>query len=276
MPIATAACSFSSRTADSSIDRSSIISAADLFDGVGDGARRDLHFGGLPDLLAEERLAERRVVGDAALQRVRLGGADDGEGLLFAAARDLHAAADADGVGAAGLDHDGAVHGVLELHDAALGPAGLVLGVMVIGVLLEVAHVLGFFDTRGHLTTFDRLEVVQFRLQFFQSVFGDVDRFAHILRKSKYAASVALALTITYERKKVQSSENSAFSVPGSLFLRKISPVDLFRDRRRGARAFHAFLDHHRSEEHTSELQSLAYLVCRLLLEKKKKKKTIK
>src|SRR2546425_6942859 len=33
-------------------------------------------------------------------------------------------------------------------------------------------------------------------------------------------------------------------------------------------------LDHHppRSEEHTSELQSLAYLVCRLLLEKKKKK----
>src|SRR5687767_15251227 len=44
-------------------------------------------------------------------------------------------------------------------------------------------------------------------------------------------------------------------------------------------------LDHHavheivnrrrsgRSEEHTSELQSLAYLVCRLLLEKKKKKK---
>src|SRR2546425_8186382 len=27
-----------------------------------------------------------------------------------------------------------------------------------------------------------------------------------------------------------------------------------------------------RSEEHTSELQSLAYLVCRLLLEKKKKK----
>src|SRR3989441_8472227 len=28
-----------------------------------------------------------------------------------------------------------------------------------------------------------------------------------------------------------------------------------------------------RSEEHTSELQSLAYLVCRLLLEKKKKEK---
>src|SRR2546425_6188156 len=32
--------------------------------------------------------------------------------------------------------------------------------------------------------------------------------------------------------------------------------------------------ERHRSEEHTSELQSLAYLVCRLLLEKKKKIKT--
>src|SRR2546425_6790717 len=30
-----------------------------------------------------------------------------------------------------------------------------------------------------------------------------------------------------------------------------------------------------RSEEHTSELQSLAYLVCRLLLEKKKKSKYV-
>src|SRR2546425_6275608 len=35
----------------------------------------------------------------------------------------------------------------------------------------------------------------------------------------------------------------------------------------------HAMSSTRRSEEHTSELQSLAYLVCRLLLEKKKKKK---
>src|SRR5262245_65097434 len=32
-------------------------------------------------------------------------------------------------------------------------------------------------------------------------------------------------------------------------------------------------VEDHRSEEHTSELQSLRHLVCRLLLEKKKKKK---
>src|SRR5687767_15763936 len=37
-----------------------------------------------------------------------------------------------------------------------------------------------------------------------------------------------------------------------------------------------AGLEPARSEEHTSELQSLAYLVCRLLLEKKKKKKKTK
>src|SRR2546425_7787865 len=35
----------------------------------------------------------------------------------------------------------------------------------------------------------------------------------------------------------------------------------------------HPLVGHRRSEEHTSELQSLAYLVCRLLLEKKKKTK---
>src|SRR2546425_4622425 len=38
----------------------------------------------------------------------------------------------------------------------------------------------------------------------------------------------------------------------------------------RGNRSL-ARLEPFRSEEHTSELQSLAYLVCRLLLEKKKK-----
>src|SRR2546425_5427611 len=51
--------------------------------------------------------------------------------------------------------------------------------------------------------------------------------------------------------------------------------ADAGRRRRGGGRgagaATRIFLD--RSEEHTSELQSLAYLVCRLLLEKKKKKK---
>src|SRR2546425_2855548 len=44
-----------------------------------------------------------------------------------------------------------------------------------------------------------------------------------------------------------------------------------------GSRAARAGLEGRgiRSEEHTSELQSLAYLVCRLLLEKKKKYETL-
>src|SRR5687767_15433412 len=45
---------------------------------------------------------------------------------------------------------------------------------------------------------------------------------------------------------------------------------------RRGQRAGRPVphrVGHGRSEEHTSELQSLAYLVCRLLLEKKKQRK---
>src|SRR2546425_7928520 len=40
-----------------------------------------------------------------------------------------------------------------------------------------------------------------------------------------------------------------------------------------GTRAATESMTSTRSEEHTSELQSLAYLVCRLLLEKKKKDK---
>src|SRR2546425_7494122 len=40
--------------------------------------------------------------------------------------------------------------------------------------------------------------------------------------------------------------------------------------RRAAGKTFAAHVGGARSEEHTSELQSLAYLVCRLLLEKKK------
>src|SRR3712207_7248702 len=55
-----------------------------------------------------------------------------------------------------------------------------------------------------------------------------------------------------------------------------LAPVTVVVGQRAGERRDrHALLrrrDHHaRSEEHTSELQSRQYLVCRLLLEKKKK-----
>src|SRR6478609_11862593 len=50
--------------------------------------------------------------------------------------------------------------------------------------------------------------------------------------------------------------------------------LPIYGDRRAGHHRRHHLrlgADDARSEEHTSELQSLAYLVCRLLLEKKKK-----
>src|SRR5687767_15492578 len=60
-------------------------------------------------------------------------------------------------------------------------------------------------------------------------------------------------------------------------------PIAMFQDRQEAGRLLGEFLRRVipargedvvvlRSEEHTSELQSLAYLVCRLLLEKKKNK----
>src|SRR3712207_7354572 len=48
----------------------------------------------------------------------------------------------------------------------------------------------------------------------------------------------------------------------------QVSPQQVFDWRRQARKALEAA----RSEEHTSELQSRQYLVCRLLLEKKKKK----
>src|SRR5229473_7143652 len=50
-----------------------------------------------------------------------------------------------------------------------------------------------------------------------------------------------------------------------------ITPTGAYRRPRTRRRANLAGQCPARSEEHTSELQSLAYLVCRLLLEKKKK-----
>src|SRR3712207_7522578 len=54
----------------------------------------------------------------------------------------------------------------------------------------------------------------------------------------------------------------------------KALPPDLFQRMLDNTRPGHPHIDHgirlcHRSEEHTSELQSRQYLVCRLLLEKK-------
>src|SRR2546425_2403236 len=66
-------------------------------------------------------------------------------------------------------------------------------------------------------------------------------------------------------------------SLQGKSAFPETHPLSLGSGGRSISKQLHHFLTHAdvifgiRSEEHTSELQSLAYLVCRLLLEKKKK-----
>src|SRR5690242_11890806 len=69
-------------------------------------------------------------------------------------------------------------------------------------------------------------------------------------------------LAAKYEGKRLNSPNDLVYKSDGSLYFTD-PPFGLPK------------LDQDRSEEHTSELQSHVNLVCRLLLEKKKKKKTI-
>src|SRR5438445_9208701 len=67
-----------------------------------------------------------------------------------------------------------------------------------------------------------------------------------------------------------RSSAGNLSRQPASAMMPRISPRSMRSARSESASRVVAGLG--RSEEHTSELQSRQYLVCRLLLEKKKKK----
>src|SRR2546425_8248410 len=70
--------------------------------------------------------------------------------------------------------------------------------------------------------------------------------------------------------KRIDSQMSSAlYKASSSNCTMNIGPSDL-----KGKYSLCSWMNWLRSEEHTSELQSLAYLVCRLLLEKKKKNKS--
>src|SRR2546425_13343683 len=102
-----------------------------------------------------------------------------------------------------------------------------------------------------------------------QKLFGKSEPDAQRSFRGYPEESIALVdgLPFTHVAARHQSSEGRHdagllyFQLEGMFFLRR--GIELFLD------AQNVPL---RSEEHTSELQSLAYLVCRLLLEKKKKK----
>src|SRR2546425_8075610 len=75
---------------------------------------------------------------------------------------------------------------------------------------------------------------------------------------------VSPRVSLAYRKPKASWTTSAAGDVrqPGAALACGATPTDSSKARAARARS--------RSEEHTSELQSLAYLVCRLLLEKKK------
>ena len=75
---------------------------------------------------------------------------------------------------------------------------------------------------------------------------------------------VAQAINVTFQQIQKYEKGTNGISSLRIMQLGKILKVPVI----------YFFEDYPRSEEHTSELQSQAYLVCRLLLEKKKTKQT--
>src|SRR2546425_10955008 len=96
------------------------------------------------------------------------------------------------------------------------------------------------------------------------------ERSTHVGRYLRLGAfSVAIVVLLACSARLPDRSE-TAMACPSISTDNHYFPIGLLEPRdSRGD----AFRRRWRSEEHTSELQSLAYLVCRLLLEKKKKKR---
>src|SRR5205823_13870239 len=85
-----------------------------------------------------------------------------------------------------------------------------------------------------------------------------------------YTLSLHDALPISVNGTRLTASPGKAESLEARRVPRAIPPSTSRRDVRKVRSPFTKCCAKLRSEEHTSELQSLAYLVCRLLLEKKK------
>src|SRR3954468_15787473 len=142
--------------------------------------------GGVALLVAHQGLAHGRLVRQP-LGRAGLGRADDDEGLLLAlVVLDVDLRADAHEVGArlAGVEQAGAAQALLELRDARLEHGLLVLGVVVLGVLRDVAELAGFLDALGDLAALRGLEVLQLLLEVLEPFFCEDDVLLHVDRRT--------------------------------------------------------------------------------------------
>src|SRR2546430_7575418 len=134
-------------------------------------------------LLPDDRLADPRLVGELVLRRVGLGRADDvvSDGLLGADVAQLHLRADRDDVLGDVLlrDDAGVAHPLLERCDAVLEQHLLVLGVVVFGVLRDVAELPRNADPLGNLAAFRGRELLDFALQLLEAL-GCENHFLHL------------------------------------------------------------------------------------------------
>src|SRR5262245_61175548 len=133
-------------------------------------------------LLPDDRPADRRLVGELVLRRIRLGGADDVvlDRLFGGDVAQADVGADADDVlrDLLLVDHARGQQALLELSDAVLEHRLLVLGVVVLGVLGDVSELACDPDAIGDLAPLLGREVVDLFLQLLVTLGGE-DHFFH-------------------------------------------------------------------------------------------------
>src|SRR4051794_15422261 len=148
-----------------------------------DGAARRGHLDHIALLVTEHGLPHRRLVREPVVGRVGLGRADDLVlvGLPIVDVLDFHLGADRHHVlrDVGGVDDARGAELLLQAGDAALEQRLLVLGVVVLGVLGDVAELASGPDPVGDLTPLDRLELLDGRLQLFVPGLGEDDVFLH-------------------------------------------------------------------------------------------------
>jgi tRNA-dihydrouridine synthase B len=143
-------------------------------------------------LAADDRLADRRLVRELLLGRIRLRGADDPvlERLVRGQVPQLYLRADGDDVlgDVLLLDHARGQQPLLEQRDPVLNQRLFVLRVVVLRVLGDVAELARDADALRHLSTLLGREVLDLVLQLFVPLTSEDDFLDHrLLRKERTA-----------------------------------------------------------------------------------------
>src|SRR5450759_2161381 len=167
---------------DSSVIRSHLV--PDREDGVLEhpaGRQRDRDR--LALLAADDSLADGRLVADLHVAGIGLRRADHLVDVYLAALSVLEfdLAAERDLVVLLGrADDRGVRQDLVDLDDPALDPRLLVLGVVVLGVLRDVAELLGFLDALADFAALRRRQVEQLVLKLLLAFDGECDLLVHV------------------------------------------------------------------------------------------------